>query len=279
MIMLAAFLAAGIASSPGKDSLLVLKTDVGDIGVKLDWQEAPLTALKFSRLARSGALDGVEFFRLQDGFVLQTAEARYKSTRPTPVQLKEFVKTPLENQRARHTVGALSLAHPDSDPNGGESSFSIMLVNAPHLDGKYTVFGRVVAGSPTIEALRRLRVTQDYRPVRPVMIRRVFELPAAEASVYAWEGPPRAEQRDGWPFEALALLSGMSGACWLAWNSGRARLAQTLAALGTLAGTLILIGGFLSGAAANPLRGLAIFTALLAAIRLLARYEPPASDP
>ena len=116
---------------------------------------------QFLRLARAGVYDSVYFYRVEQGFVAQTATADDREVPLTAAQRAIIRPIPLEASPVRHTRGVLSLAHGD-DPNSGETSFSILLADAPHLDGKYTIFGRLEGGDAALRALEE-RYDQQAR--------------------------------------------------------------------------------------------------------------------
>jgi Cyclophilin type peptidyl-prolyl cis-trans isomerase/CLD len=94
-------------------------------------------------LFRSGCFNSNHFFRVDKGFVAQTADVVSGSmARLSPMQRREAIKTvPLEVvDGVQHHEGTLSMAR-SSDPNSGTSSFSVLLGAAPHLNMQYTVFG------------------------------------------------------------------------------------------------------------------------------------------
>src|SRR5690606_4984312 len=74
----------------------------------------------------------------------------------------------------------LSMARADGDRNSATSSFSILLGKAPHLDGEYTIFGRVTGGFDVVEELTRVPRTPDNRPSVRLTIRRARVLEARE---------------------------------------------------------------------------------------------------
>jgi len=115
---------------------------------------APRTVAQFKRLIGAGVFDGIYFYRVEKGFVAQTATAADRATPLTPEQRAVIVPIPLETGPMLHKRGVLSLAHGD-DPNSGETSFSILLADAPHLDGKFTVFGRLVDSDVTLSSIEQ----------------------------------------------------------------------------------------------------------------------------
>ena len=161
LILLAALL-AGCASAPTPvDSTprVTIVTTGGTLTARLLPAEAPQTVSQFLRLVDARVFDSVYFYRVEKNFVAQTAMAEDREVPMTDAQRATIKQIPLEASAVRHTRGVLSLAHGD-DPNSGETSFSILLAEAPHLDGKYTVFG-VLEDSD--EALRAIEATYNQQ--------------------------------------------------------------------------------------------------------------------
>ena len=130
----------------------VLETSQGPITLAFLPDKAPGHVRNFLRLASLGAYDGTAFHRVVRGFVLQGGML---NTRPGPVpqRAQQYVRSlPPEFNDTPHVKGTLSMARTD-DPNSASTSFFICTGPAPSLDGKYTVFGRVVDGMAAIEAI------------------------------------------------------------------------------------------------------------------------------
>jgi peptidyl-prolyl cis-trans isomerase B (cyclophilin B) len=109
----------------------------------------------FLKLVETGWYDRTAFHRVVPGFVVQGGIGSTRADgAPHPADrwvhtLKgEFSKIP-------HTRGVLSMARTD-DPNSADTSFFIVLGPAPHLDGKYTVFGKVIDGFDTLEKIEKV---------------------------------------------------------------------------------------------------------------------------
>ena len=131
----------------------VLETTAGPVTIEFLPDKAPEHVRSFLRLASAGVFDGTSFHRVVRGFVVQTgwlttrgplAEKQQKLVRPLQ---PEFSDTP-------HVKGILSMARGD-DPASATTSFFIVTGNASSLDGKYTVFGRVVDGMAVIDAIEQ----------------------------------------------------------------------------------------------------------------------------
>lgn len=147
---------AAINPSPG-DPLVRLKTNKGDIDVRIYKAEAPITAGNFLDLVKRGFYKNFVFHRVEPGFVIQTGD-------PTGTGRGGFVdpKTgrertiPLEkNPKLKHDVpGILAMAR-SNDPNSASSQFYITLGTPSFLDGGYAVFGRVEKGMDVVRRIER----------------------------------------------------------------------------------------------------------------------------
>jgi len=134
---------------------VLLRTSMGDITLEMDPGLAPEHVRNFLKLVQTGWYDHTAFHRIISGFVIQGGLGSTRTDgRPHPAdkwvhKLKgEFSRTAL------HIRGVLSMARA-SDPDSADTSFFIVLGAAPHLDGKYTIFGKVVEGFDTIELIEK----------------------------------------------------------------------------------------------------------------------------
>jgi len=133
---------------------VTMTTTGGTFKLILFPQFAPQTVAQFVRLARAGVYDSVYFFRVEKGFVAQAAAWQDREIPLNGEQMALIHNVPLEASVMLHSRGVLSLAHGD-DPDSGETSFSILLGEARHLDGKYTVFGMIEDGEETLQAIEK----------------------------------------------------------------------------------------------------------------------------
>jgi cyclophilin family peptidyl-prolyl cis-trans isomerase/HEAT repeat protein len=130
--------------SPAYSPRVWIETRHGTIIIELDVVDAPLTAWNFLELARRGFYAGIPFHRVVPNFVIQAGDAGPGSARRTIRD--ELNPAPY----LRGTVG-MALAGPDT----GGSQFFIMHAPAPHLDGRYTVFGKVISGMEVVDKIRQ----------------------------------------------------------------------------------------------------------------------------
>lgn len=135
-------------------SRLLVHTLAGDILLALYPDVAPETVKQFIQWARLGVFDGTHFSRVEPGFVLQTSLAMDRLASFTPEQKQSLRKLPGEfSKTLKHRRGVISMGREDGQPDSAETSYSILLGNAPHLDGKYTIFGEVEAGMEVVDRL------------------------------------------------------------------------------------------------------------------------------
>ncbi|MEK6323727.1 MAG: peptidylprolyl isomerase [Acidobacteriota bacterium] len=134
---------------------VLLRTSLGELTLEMDPGLAPEHVRNFLKLVESGWYDHTAFHRIAPGFVIQGGVGSTRADiKPHPAdkwvhKLKgEFTRTAL------HIRGVLSMAR-TSDPDSADTSFFIVLGPAPHLDGKYSVFGKVVVGFETIELIEK----------------------------------------------------------------------------------------------------------------------------
>ncbi|WP_104722545.1 peptidylprolyl isomerase [Helicobacter mesocricetorum] len=115
----------------------VIKTQKGNMTIKLFPNEAPNTVANFASLAQSGFYDNLNFHRVISGFVAQGG-CPEGSGRGGPGYT---IACELENNPHRHLKGTLSMAHAGKDTGG--SQFFICFAPQPHLDGEHTIFGQI----------------------------------------------------------------------------------------------------------------------------------------
>ena len=123
-----------------------LRTRRGTIEIHLDVVEAPLTAASFVALARRGFYDGLVFHRVEPGFVVQGGCPRGDGNGGPGYVLR------CEITRRPYGRGSVGMALSGKDTGG--SQFFITLSPQPHLDGGYTLFGRVVSGMEVVDRIR-----------------------------------------------------------------------------------------------------------------------------
>jgi peptidyl-prolyl cis-trans isomerase B (cyclophilin B) len=150
----------------------VIETSMGSITLEFFPDRAPSHVRQFLRLASSGVYDGTSFHRIVRGFVIQGG---HMPTRRGPLDEKQqaFVRNlQPEFNPTPHVRGIVSMARIGDDTASALSSFFIVLAPTPSLDGKYTVFGRVVSGMDVIEKIEAA-VLNGEEPVTRIEVSRV----------------------------------------------------------------------------------------------------------
>lgn len=143
----------------------ILETTMGVIEIELFEKAAPRTVKNFIGLAEKKYYNGVIFHRVIDGFMIQGGDPTGTGRGGESIYGKpfedEFVDTLKHN-----AAGTLSMAN--AGPNTNGSQFFITLVPTPWLDGKHTIFGKVVAGMDVVKAMGKVKTRQGDRPVQDV---------------------------------------------------------------------------------------------------------------
>jgi len=130
---------------------------------------APVTVAHILRLVRMGGYNTNELFRVDKGFVAQVQGVDGGRRAPMSRALRAVAKKNVPDEfdaTLTHKRGVLSMGKFE-EPDTGTSSFSMVLGPAPFLDGKYTIFGRVVAGDHVLAKLEKLETRREGIFVKP----------------------------------------------------------------------------------------------------------------
>jgi cyclophilin family peptidyl-prolyl cis-trans isomerase len=147
-------------------SQAVMHTNHGDVTLELFDEDAPKTVENFRKLAADGFYDGVIFHRVIKDFMVQGGD-------PTGTGRGGPGYT-FEDEINDHKVVRGALAMANAGPNTNGSQFFIVTTDAaPWLDGKHTVFGRVVAGMEAVASIEEADTDQNDRPREDAVIERV----------------------------------------------------------------------------------------------------------
>jgi cyclophilin family peptidyl-prolyl cis-trans isomerase len=131
---------------------VLLHTSVGDITVALDPEIAPEHARNFLKLVETGWYDHTAFHRVIPGFVVQGGSGTTRVPLQPHSADRWVHRIKGEFSQRPHIRGVLSMARA-SDPDSADTSFFICLAPAPSLDGKYSIFGKVVDGFDTLDRM------------------------------------------------------------------------------------------------------------------------------
>jgi cyclophilin family peptidyl-prolyl cis-trans isomerase len=124
----------------------VLRTNKGTIRLRLLKEDAPFTVLSFVKLVRKKFYDGLTFHRVVPDFVIQGGDPRGDGWGGPGYAIRS------EFSMASFTRGAVGIASSGKDTEGCQ--FFITQVPAPHLDGRYTVFAKVIEGQDVVDRIQ-----------------------------------------------------------------------------------------------------------------------------
>ncbi len=144
----------------------ILHTNAGPIGIELHDEEAPKTVQSFRKLSEDGFYDGLTFHRVIADFMIQGGCPEGTGTGGPGYTFEDEIN---EHKIVR---GALAMANAGPDTNGSQF-FIVTTEEAPWLDGKHTVFGRVTEGMDTVDAIEATPTGAGDRPAEPQVIERV----------------------------------------------------------------------------------------------------------
>jgi len=151
-----------------------IHTDLGDVTVALYPAEAPKHVENFLKLAREGYYSGTKFHRVIPGFMVQGGDPNSIQGEPATWGMGgPGYKITREPNNLKHFTGFLAGAKKGGDADSDGSQFYITLAPTHHLDGDYTVFGKVIEGMDTLGAIEKtpLDPTTMDRPVTPPVVR------------------------------------------------------------------------------------------------------------
>ena len=142
---------------------------MGDIKAELYPDIAPITVDNFIKLAGGGFYNGLTFHRIIPGFMIQGGDPEGTGMGGPGYSIKgEFLSNGFPNS-LNHSRGVLSMAR-SMMPDSAGSQFFIMHEDAPHLDGEYAAFGKVIEGIETVDKIASVKTDYNDRPLEPVVI-------------------------------------------------------------------------------------------------------------
>jgi peptidyl-prolyl cis-trans isomerase B (cyclophilin B) len=144
----------------------------GTIEVELYKDVAPITVDNFIKLVNKGFYNGLTFHRIIKGFMIQGGCPKGNGTGGPGYSIKgEFLANGVNNP-LKHTRGVISMARA-MDPDSAGSQFFIMHKDAPHLDGQYAAFGKVVSGIEVVDAIASVPTNFYDMPLEKVVIKQI----------------------------------------------------------------------------------------------------------
>ena len=142
------------------------------IKIELYPEIAPETCANFELLVKSGFYNGIIFHRVIPGFMIQGGDPEGMGYGGSGKNIKgEFAVNGFENN-LKHERGVISMAR-SQNYNSASSQFFIMHADAPHLDGQYAAFGRVVEGMDTVDEIAGVKTNFSDKPLRDQVMKSV----------------------------------------------------------------------------------------------------------
>jgi peptidylprolyl isomerase len=139
---------AALAQASDPENTLIMELRDGRVVIAMRPDLAPVHVARIKELVRKGYYDGLVFHRVIRGFMAQTGDPTGTGAGGSGQKLRaEFSREP-------HRRGTVSMAR-TSDPNSADSQFFICFDEAPHLNGQYTVWGRVVSGMEFVDNIKK----------------------------------------------------------------------------------------------------------------------------
>ena len=138
-------------------------------------KDAPKTVENFMSLVGKRFYDGLTFHRVISGFMVQGGCPIGNGTGGPGYAIEGEFSSNGFNNPIKHTRGVISMAR-SSNPNSAGSQFFIMHKDAPHLDGSYAAFGRVIEGIEVVDMIARRNTDTFDKPLEPVIIESIVVL-------------------------------------------------------------------------------------------------------
>jgi len=143
---------------------VVMKTTMGDITLELDADKAPKTVTNFVTLAKSGYYNGLTFHRVIPRFMIQGGDPSGDGTGGASVFGAAFEDEINDMKLVR---GAVAMANRGPDTNGSQF-FIVQAEGTPWLDGRHTVFGKVIAGDDVLDKIAAVQRDENDMPLTPL---------------------------------------------------------------------------------------------------------------
>ena len=154
--------------------MVIIEMENGDvIKIELDPSAAPITVANFTELVKEGFYDGLIFHRVIRGFMIQGGDPTGTGKKKKKKNIKgEFAANGVKNP-LKHTRGVISMARA-VNPDSASSQFFIMHQDAPHLDGSYAAFGKVVEGMEAVDRIASVKTDRRDKPLEKQVMKRVY---------------------------------------------------------------------------------------------------------
>lgn len=155
-----------------KPVVTITMSDGKQIKLELYPEVAPNTVNNFISLVKSGFYNGTCFHRVISGFMIQGGDPLGNGTGGPGYSIKgEFKSNGFKND-LKHARGVISMAR-SMRPDSAGSQFFIMHQNAPHLDGEYAAFGKVIEGLDVVDEIAETDVDYNDMPLEDKIMKQV----------------------------------------------------------------------------------------------------------
>lgn len=155
-----------------QNPIVTFETTRGTIKAELYPEIAPNTVNNFISLIQKGFYDGTIFHRVIPGFMIQGGDPEGTGMGGPGYGIKgEFAMNGFKND-LKHTTGVLSMAR-SQRPNSAGSQFFIMVNDAPHLDGQYAAFGKVIEGMENVDKIANCMTGRNDKPIHRQAMKKV----------------------------------------------------------------------------------------------------------
>jgi len=163
-------------STQAKPVVTLQLKDKGQVKIELYPDIAPNTVNNFLSLVGKGFYDGLTFHRVILGFMVQGGDPKGIGIGGPGYSIRgEFAQNGFEN-KLKHKRGVISMAR-SAHPDSAGSQFFIMVEDAPHLDGAYAAFGKVIEGMDHVDAVARAEKDRNDKPLLDQIIEKAqFDL-------------------------------------------------------------------------------------------------------
>jgi peptidyl-prolyl cis-trans isomerase B (cyclophilin B) len=158
----------------GNKKMITIEMENGKkIKLELYPEMAPKTVANFEKLVKEGFYNGLGFHRIIPGFMIQGGDPLGNGMGGSDERIPgEFAQNGWRQNTLKHTRGVISMARA-YDPNSASSQFFIMHEDAPHLDGAYAAFGKVVEGMDTVDEIASVPTGFRDEPKIPMIMKSV----------------------------------------------------------------------------------------------------------
>ena len=172
LILIGVMIMKNAENANGKSTQVLLTTTQGNIIIELD-SKMPVTAGNFETLVNKGFYDGIIFHRVIFGFMIQGGDPTGTGSGGPGYKFEDELNPATASYQAGYKKGVVAMANAGPNTNGSQF-FIVTAAAALWLDGKHTIFGRVVAGMEVVKKIEGVTTGVGDRPVTDVVLEKVI---------------------------------------------------------------------------------------------------------